>query len=77
MQLLRNSLKGKGSRCVAMVLLWARWERGTPKTITYFVRLGMVVSTGPCSKSSAAVMPFLVVTECGLPDRLHAGRASS
>ena len=72
-------MKGKGSRCVTTVLLWACWEHGTPKTITYFMRLGSVISTGPCSKSSAAVMPS-ISGSYGVPtarSSLLAGRASS
>ena len=63
---------------VVTVLLWVCWERGTPITITYYVKLGSVVSTGPCSKSSAAVITisgsYVVWTA---RSSLHAGRASS
>ena len=45
-----------------------------PKTIAYCLSLGLVRSTGPCSKSSAAGMPSPEAMKCGL---LGAGDTSS
>ena len=56
---IKEQLEGKRLQVCYDGLLWARWEHGTPKMITTFARLGSVISMGPCSKSSAAVMPFL------------------
>ena len=57
-----------------MPLLLGHWEHGTPKTIAYCLSLGLVGSTGPCSKSSAAGMPSPEAMKCGL---LDAGDTSS
>ena len=37
---IEEQLEGKGFQVCCDGLLWARWEHGTPKTITYFARLG-------------------------------------
>ena len=57
-----------------MPLLLGHWEHGIPKTIAYCLSLGLVGSTGPCSKSSAAGMPSPEAMKCGL---LSAGDTSS
>ena len=62
----RSGLRTKDSkRCLTHSSL-VRWVHGTPKTIACSRLSGLVGSTtGPCSRSYAVVMPFLVVMRCG------------